>query len=221
MQNEWDQARLEQYIHDGVMESPTLEYKRAAAFSKTDDKKRTELSKDVSAIANSAGGLLIYGIAEYSDNARKHLPEKLDGIDRTQFSREWLDQMIGNIQPHIAELKIYQVDLDTGPNLSAYVVEIPQSTTAHQATDRRYYKRFNFTSEPMEDYEIRDVMNRAVKANAEVTFGYDREIVSDRLHNYTLKVAVKNLGYKVIDYFKLQFAYPNYGDYWDMVRYGK
>jgi len=41
-----------------------------------------------------------------------------------------------------------------------YVVEIPQSGTAHQALDRKYYRRRNFESTAMEDYEIRDVMNR-------------------------------------------------------------
>jgi len=40
------------------------------------------------------------------------------------------------------------------------VIDVPQSSTAHQASDKRYYKRFNFESVPMEDYEIRDVMQR-------------------------------------------------------------
>lgn len=40
------------------------------------------------------------------------------------------------------------------------MVEIPQSHTAHQAFDKKYYKRFNFNSEPMHDYEIRDILNR-------------------------------------------------------------
>jgi hypothetical protein len=31
---------------------------------------------------------------------------------------------------------------------------------AHQARDYRYYKRHNFNALPMEDYEVRDVMNR-------------------------------------------------------------
>lgn len=35
-----------------------------------------------------------------------------------------------------------------------------QRVTAHQARDLRYYRRYNFESVPMADYEIRDVMNR-------------------------------------------------------------
>ena len=48
-----------------------------------------------------------------------------------------------------------------GQGRIAYVVNIPQSTTAHQASDRRYYKRQNFKAEPMDDYEVRGTLNRA------------------------------------------------------------
>lgn len=42
------------------------------------------------------------------------------------------------------------------------MVEIPQSNTAHQnKITKLYYKRRNATIEAMEDYEIRDIMNRS------------------------------------------------------------
>ena len=50
-------------------------------------------------------------------------------------------------------------------NIVIYVVDIPQSNIAHQAFDKRYYKRFNFISTPMEDYEIRDI-NKGVINNS-------------------------------------------------------
>ena len=44
----------------------------------------------------------------------------------------------------------------------AYVVSIPQSIRApHQASDKKFYKRFNFESVPMEEYEIRDLARRS------------------------------------------------------------
>ncbi len=213
MQNQW-QTRLQQYINEGTEEHTLLEYKGADSLGKSDGKK-AEISKDVSAMANSAGGILVYGIKEFDDDARKHLPEKLDGIDRTQFSKEWLEQIINsNIQPRITGLSIYPVDLDTGPNHVAYVVEVLQSKTAHQAKDKRYYKRFNFTVEAMEDYEVRDVMNRLVLPDAEPVFDFKRERTeADDSHGYLLKVLVKNIGTKLIANFKLSFTFPNYGQY--------
>lgn len=153
----WDQSRVEEYITQGIEESLTLDYKAAGSLAKTDGK-RTEITKDVSAMANSAGGIIIYGMTE--DATNRHLPGAIDPVDRNQISKEWLEQIISNIRPKIGGLVIYPVPISTAPNHVVYVVDIPQGYTAHQATDKRYYKRFNFQSEPMEDYEIRDVMNR-------------------------------------------------------------
>ena len=136
----WDEARLMQYINDGIEESLNLDYKAAAALNKTEEKKK-QITKDVSAMANSDGGIIIYGISEFQDIAHSHLPEKLDPTDRAVISKEWIEQVISNIRPKI-DVKIYPVNLTSGANDVAYVVDIPQSYTAHQATDKKYYKRF-------------------------------------------------------------------------------
>lgn len=147
---------LENLIAGKIEENINLEYKSADALT---DKK--EIAKDVSSMANSAGGLIIYGIKEYDEADKNHLPEKITPIDRTRYSREWFEQVIhSNISPKVEGLIIHPVQLD---NISeaAFVVEIPQSNTAHQCTSTfRYYKRHNFIAEPMLDYEIRDILNR-------------------------------------------------------------
>jgi hypothetical protein len=205
----WDEARLQAYIDSFIEESLTLDYKAAGSFALTDGK-RKEITKDVSAMANSAGGILIYGVKEYADPERKHLAETIDPIDRTSFSKEWLEQVINNIRPHIHNILIHPISLSSSPNDVAYVVEIPQSTTAHQAQDHRYYKRFNFLSEPMEDYEIRDIMNRATTSDAAVEFSYSRNSITSSEHHYTLAVKIKNRGNQVINHFQLQFTFPQW-----------
>jgi hypothetical protein len=212
MENKWDKEKVQQYINDEIEENSNLDYKAADALGKNDERKK-EITKDVSAMANSAGGIIIYGIREYNAHGKKHLPEKLDGIDRILFPKEWLEHIINSIQPRLEGLTIFPVEIDTGQNHVVYVVEILQSTTAHQAKDYRYYKRFNFESVPMEDYEVRDVMNRLTTPNAQVEFGYIGPKIEERTHSYTLKIIVKNLGFKVINNFKLKFTFPNYGPY--------
>ncbi len=152
---------LEKLISDKVEESLQLEYKGAGALQHG-DKEKKEIAKDVSAMANSAGGVIIYGIKEYDDPDRKHLPEKITPIDRIQFSKESLEQILSsNISPRIEGLLIHPVALYQ-PSEAAYVVEIPQSNTAHQNfADGRYYRRHNFESRWMLDYEVRDIMNRS------------------------------------------------------------
>ena len=163
----WDKAKLEELIRDKIEENFTLEYKSAGALAR-DSKAKQEITKDVSSMANSAGGVLIYGLAEFKDDALKHLPERIDPINRGDFSKEWLENIVFQIQPRISDLRIYSVQLDSDSNHVAYVVEIPQGSTAHQAADNRYYRRFNFQAVPMPDNEVRDVMNR--RAHPRITF---------------------------------------------------
>lgn len=159
--SKWTKERLEQLIADGVEESLSLEYKGAESLSKsTNGGIVDEITKDVSAFANSSGGLLIYGIAEFRDKAKRHLPDRLDPIQRNENTKEWLEQIIQTIQPRIEGIIVDPVEISRQDNTVCYVVIIPQSYTAHQARDHKYYKRQNFNAIPMEDYEVRDVMNR-------------------------------------------------------------
>ncbi len=169
MAKKWTESKLRNFIKSEIEESLTLEYKSGEALGKSDYQKK-EITKDVSAISNSAGGILIYGIREFQDPERRHLPEKFAPVDRTDFPREWLEQVINSIRPRIDGIVIHSVQVQTGENDVVYLLEIPQSNTAHQANNHRYYKRFNFQSVPMEDYEIRDVIFREKTPDVVVRF---------------------------------------------------
>lgn len=188
----------------------TLEYKGANALQKTDGKQK-DITIDISAIANADGGILIYGISEYDEKDKRHLPEKLDAIDRKQYSKEWLEQVINNIRPRIEGLIIHPVDLDTGANDVAYVVEIPKGNTAHQAKDHRYYLRYNFQSVPMEDYQIRDVMHRGTKPDVSVKFMHKhlRHESDGQMHKYLQEIFVENHGTQVVNHFQVVFSTPD------------
>ena len=152
----YSETYLSQLIRDQVQESLHLDYKKTDALDNT-EKNKQEISKDVSAFANSDGGIIIYGIVE-----KKHLPEKIEGRKPEEGKREWLEQVINSrIEPRIWGVKIVQIDLQGEDEHAVYVVEIPQSHTAHQAFDRKYYRRFNFQSVAMHDYEVKQTMNRA------------------------------------------------------------
>ena len=91
---------LQALITNEVQESIHLDYKDSRALNKS---KRHEIAKDVSAFANSDGGVIIYGITE-----DQHLPKQLDeGVDHSVFSREWLEEVIGsNVNPTIDDIII-------------------------------------------------------------------------------------------------------------------
>lgn len=193
MPKSWTVQKIRNLIDNEVEESLTVEYKSGEALAKVDYNKK-EITKDVSAMANSAGGLIIYGIREYDDPSKRHLPEKFVPVNRSEYPREWLEQIINSIRPRIDGLFIHSIQLDSGPDDVVYVVEIPQSHTAHQANNHRYYKRFNFQSVPMEDYELRDVIFREQMPDVSVRFLIELKKNDEGDDEQNLIVQAKNNG---------------------------
>lgn len=163
----WTYARILQLIDETVEESLHLDYKAAGALAKVPQKK-DEIVKDVTAFANSDGGMIIYGVREHTDMERRHLPAAIDPIHRRDFSKEWLEQVISNAAPRVPGILIHPVPVPGDETRCLYVVDIPKGETAHQAADCKYYRRFNFESVPMRDHEVRDVMNRIKVPRIEV-----------------------------------------------------
>jgi hypothetical protein len=75
------------------------------------------------------------------------------------ISKEWLEQVINStIERRIEGIRIKEVTL---------------SGTKAGIVDNRYYKRFNFESVAMEDYEVRDVSRRLETPDLFVSFRAD------------------------------------------------
>ena len=99
---------LQSLISDGVEEGAQLDYK--SGIDKTKEKWKSEIAKDVSAMANSNGGVIIYGIKEYDEEDKRYLPEKIVPLDSTVISRETLMQVItNNISPKIEGVEIQTI----------------------------------------------------------------------------------------------------------------
>lgn len=158
----WTEDEVLRLIGVGQEEYLELEFKRKASLTNSETNKN-ELSKDVSAFANTVGGTIIYGLEE--DPAPPHKAVKIDPIDPRLVTKDWLEQVINSrIQPRIPGMRIHSVALSrTAPGSVVYVVSIPDGATAYQAADQKYYKRFNFQVVPMYDYEIRQILNRVVR----------------------------------------------------------
>ncbi len=174
---DWEEEDIELLIQNGVQESLTLEYKRCESLDKRNPNRKKELSKDVSAIANSAGGVIVYGVIETN-----HVPTGIDsGYAPTDITREWLEQVINStIQRRIDGIRIKQIELKkSNAGRVIYVVSIPQSKRApHMAEDHIFYRRFNYQSIPMEEYEVRDISSRADVPDLSLQFLFESNSVN-------------------------------------------
>ena len=170
---EYTEQDIDSLIKNKVEESINLDFKSSDSLGSEQSKKK-ELSKDVSSFANSAGGIIIYGITE-----NNHVAESPSFIDGNKFTKEWIEQVIhSNIHRKVDGILIIPVRFNNDASKTVYVIKIPESSQApHMASDNRYYTRNNFESVPMEEYEVRNLYNRLQKTDLSIIdlISQDRE----------------------------------------------
>lgn len=182
---------LKDFISTHPEENLHMEFKSGQFFSYDH---RVGISKEVSSFANSDGGILIIGVTEKKDKG-KSFADKLDGVlISPKHSKESLENiLISNISPPIDSVNITPLE-ENGMNV--FVLEIPQSERApHMASDNRYYKRLNFQSVPMEQYELEYyLLGRKKTPRLTAKFVLSSwKIQNDNL-NFSMEILIRNLG---------------------------
>ena len=198
----YDIEYIRSLIRNNVEESIHLDFKAAGSLSK-DDKKHREIAKDVSAFANSDGGIIIYGVTE-SD----HKASDLSYIDGNTYNKEWLENVItSNIQKRINGIEIIPIRDGGDINKTIYVVKIPRSNNApHMSAGNRYYRRFNFKSVPMDEFEVRDLFHRANMPKLEIAGKKVlRRFIEDDFVEYTFLSSVFNVSNTICSQYKLNW----------------
>lgn len=198
---------IQSLIDNSIDECSELEYKRAFPKAKDNQKYnwKEELAKDISAMANANGGTIIYGLSEKAGASGHSIPDAVTPVLPSDMSKDQLSQLISsNISPKINGIEILVLPYNDG---NVFVVNIPKGSTAHQnKLNRLYYIRRNATIEVMEDYEIRDVMNRQTNPPLEID-GCGLYKTKDDPYSskseYTFMAKIQNVGYSVCEVYKL------------------
>ncbi len=196
----FSQKDIEAIINAKLEESINIEFKAAGALEKTDSK-RKELSKDVSAMANSDGGVIFYGISEDD-----HVASGTSFIDGREITKEWIEGVItSNIQPRIPDVRIIPIRFNKEISKSVYAVIITKSTAGpHMYSDKKFYKRHNFQALAMEEYEVRGHYIKAPNVRLElgdVTAGI--EYLNSEEISFRFGIALANTGKDVAEKYKL------------------
>lgn len=170
------------FIERKFEESSILEYTGADTL-----KNRKELCKEVSAFANSGGGLLIIGINE-DKKGGKIYPHDITFSDGS-VTKEDLDQIFNdNIEPPIRELKIVPKRKNKETSEVIFLIDIPKSKDIlHFVRPSNFYKRLNFGKKPMTRDEIYVVFKERLSYEKCALY---RFWLSYYLHDFMISVIV-------------------------------
>jgi hypothetical protein len=176
---EWDENYI---LNIPAGEHDWVEFKDARKLDLSlpnvnEDNVRNELSKQISAFANTGGGTIVYGVSD----ARPGATRMVDANGGVSLSvkggtKEWLEDII----PQLVDLPLTRFNIyvaaSDAPTSSIAVgkglilVEVPESESApHQANDNRYYARVGGKSRPIQHRLVLDIMGRARHPKMNVT----------------------------------------------------
>lgn len=146
--DELGQSDVQELIDNHQEENIILEFKRELTANSK------EIAKDISSMANSEGGIIIYGINE--DQTGK--ANSIEWIDIPNF-KERLENIIATtITPQVS-FKIFSIQNEGDNTKFVHLILVPKSNNLHMVVkenDNRYYKRLGRTIQRMEDSEIKE-----------------------------------------------------------------
>lgn len=146
---------IEALISNSATEGNNLEFKREV-WSRSDDGIR-EMLKDISAMANAYGGIIVVGMDENSTTGKALA--LVDVPNAEQERDRILASCLSNIQPRILGLDIKTLETNQGKNI--LLIYVPSSLNLHQITYKnfwQFHKRHDRQIVRMSYDEIKDAI---------------------------------------------------------------
>ncbi len=171
------EAHLQALADAQVAEDQDLEFKQARYDYGPAG--AVELAKDVAALANQAGGLLIIGVAQDEQGRAAGLtPATLNDAEKGRIRQVLADR----IHPMIANVDVHDFPARNSPGTGYYLIFVPRSVQAPHAVRHK--------DQPYLCYPVRDGATTRYLAEAEIAaryrdrFALARDQVSrlERLH---------------------------------------
>jgi len=210
--NETNQEFLESLIINRIEENIHLDYKEKIGNN-------AEIAKDISSFANSNGGNIIYGIREVNNKPTEIIPINQPNL------REKFDLIARNgIDPSL-DMRIYPIDVKVDDTEGqVFLIYVPKRyPILHQAIKRgKYYKRTEFTSSPMSNFEIETAFKLVYNFEERINSIYQKRI--NELNNGEYHINIPNQTKIIIHLisidtlissksFDLEILFENFKDY--------
>lgn len=157
------------YELKGQEESIRLEIKSGALLDKPQSAWVSDLSKEISAFANTEGGILVLGVQE-EKKSKIRVAGDPDGIELAITTDQLQRLLEGNLSPYLPGIRVHRVTIPALTNRIVYIIDVPQGTTAYQANDYKYYGRSELEVKALPDHEVRLRMARGKVSRASIVF---------------------------------------------------
>jgi|SRR5690554_294328 len=166
------EADIKRLVENQIQESSNLDYKKELSISKDKDKK--EFLFDVTAMYNTDGGCLVFGIEEEKDkdNQNTGKPKEITGIEIQNSDKliQQIEDIIKNCtEPSINQLIINELKVDGETVLILGIPKglgLPSMVTYNQTN--KFYKRRNSGKFAVDVYELNNMFmqNQVLKEKA-------------------------------------------------------
>lgn len=205
-------ADVERYVADGRWEDLQLDFKTSqSSFSKPED--RRVLARAISGFANSAGGLIIWGV----DAKRADAEAPLVAITRRPLAdpllfMNRLQEYAGAATSPLVEGVEHRLVSGDGSGEAFAATYVPESAAGpHMAKlgDDRYYKRTGDRFVKMEHFEVADMFGRRNRPNLQVW------ATRRGTFDVVVKVINRGRGVAMAPFVALSFPGP-----WGLFQYG-
>lgn len=203
-------ADIQNLVDTRAAETPSLEFKAGSALSRG-GRNEDELIKDVSAMANAAGGTIIYGIAEGQAPNGESVAASVEPVTDPATTTDWIHQLIAaNTSPPLGAFRVTSIACPAPhDNGRIVIINVDMAGTAHQSTrSHRYFQRIGTAAKPMLDFQIRDVMARRSKPRIVVRLGARIMGHSDVGVQLDIRPSMFNEGSLSIDRWLLRIGVP-------------
>lgn len=183
---DWLEADLDLVVRANEKENIGIDYKASGALNFKDttplkgrkgtlgDKHREDLIRDVAAMANAEGGLIIYGITERKGGYPDHVD---NGVNPKVADADQIERIIlSNIHPRVDGFFVHPIELKSkAKGTFAYVISVSKASknAPHQSDDKLYHKRHDATKLPMDDNEVRDMIGRSLEFGKKFGIAWD------------------------------------------------
>ena len=161
--DEISRADVDDLIARQVREGPTLDYKQALTL---DDSGKLDLLGDVTAMANAAGGTLVYGAREGEGEDRGLIVGVEPMLLRPDETALAISNLLrDNVDEPIAGVRHMAIAAGDTSGGYLYIIRVPASALApHMVTRKsgrpRFFLRGNVSNDPMTTRQIKEVAAR-------------------------------------------------------------